>query len=88
MGKGIHREVSNKFKFDYTNKWYMHNLESVRKNEMHKRGFWYTNGSANLGQTSRPSDSQQQKKRTCWIEDFAVPADHRVELQGSEKIST
>ena len=29
-------------------------------------GFWDTNGSSNLSQTSRPSDSQQ-KKRTCWL---------------------
>ena len=28
---------------------------------------------------TRPSDSQQQqKKRTCWIVDFAVPVDHKV----------
>ena len=49
-----------------------------------------TNGSSNLGQTSRPSDSQQKKKkeekknetkRTCRIVDFAVPADHRVKLK-------
>ena len=25
-----------KFKFDYANKWYMHTLESVMKNETHK----------------------------------------------------
>ena len=25
------------------------------------------------------------KKRTCWIVDFAVPADHRVKLKESEK---
>ena len=25
-------------------------------------GFWDTNGSPNLGQTSRPSDSQQKRK--------------------------
>ena len=34
---------------------------------------------------TRPSDSQQ-KKRTCWIVDFAVPADHnRVKVKKSEK---
>ena len=47
-------------------------------------GFWDTNGSPNLGQTTRPSDSQQKekkkkkKKRTCWIVDFTVTGDHRV----------
>ena len=31
-----------------------------------------------------PSDSQQ-KKRTCWIVDFAILADYRVKLKESEK---
>ena len=40
--------------------------------------------SPNLCQTTRPSDSQQ-KKRTCRIVDFVVPADQRVKLKESEK---
>ena len=32
-GKLIHWEWCKKFKFDPTNKWYMHNPESVLKNE-------------------------------------------------------
>ena len=43
-------------------------------------GFWDTNKSPNLGQTTKPSDSQQ-KKRTCWIVDFAILADHRVKIK-------
>ena len=35
MGKVIYWNLWKKFKFDYTNKWYMHNLESVLKNYMH-----------------------------------------------------
>ena len=27
----------------------------------------------------------KKKKRTCWIVDFAVPADHRVKLKENEK---
>ena len=46
-------------------------------------GFWYTNGSPNLGQTTRPSDSQQ-KKRTYQIVYVDVSADHRVALKESE----
>ena len=34
--KVIHRELCKKFKFDHTNKWYMHNSESVIENETHK----------------------------------------------------
>ena len=36
VGKVIHWELYKKFKFDYTNKWYMHNLTSVLENETHK----------------------------------------------------
>ena len=36
VGKVIHRELCRKLKFDYVNKWYMHNTDSVLKNEMHK----------------------------------------------------
>ena len=46
-------------------------------------GFWDINGSPNHGQTTRPCDSQQ-KKRTYWIVDFVVPADHRVKLKENE----
>ena len=36
VGKVIHREMFKKFKFDLTNKWYMHNPASVRENDTHK----------------------------------------------------
>ena len=45
--------------------------------------FWDTNGSPNISQKTRPSDSQQ-KKRT-WIVDFAIPVNHRVKLKESKK---
>ena len=47
-------------------------------------GFWDTNGTSNLGQTTWPSESPQ-KKKTCWIVDFVILADHRVKLKESEK---
>ena len=34
--KVINRELCKKFKFDHTNKWYMHNSEFVRENETHR----------------------------------------------------
>ena len=43
--------------------------------------FWVTNGSFILGQTMRPSDSQQKKKGTCRIVNF----DHRAKLKEREK---
>ena len=39
VGKVIHRELFKKLKFDYTNKWYMHDPESVQENETNKF-FW------------------------------------------------
>ena len=35
MGKVIHRELCKKLKFDYTNKWCIHNPEYVPENETH-----------------------------------------------------
>ena len=48
-------------------------------------GLWPTNGSPNLSQNTRSYNNQQQKKKTCKIVDFAVPADHRIKLQECEK---
>ena len=50
----------------------------------HTMRFWHPNGSLNLGQTTRLYNNQQ-KKRTCKIVDFAVPADRWVKLLESEK---
>ena len=36
IGKGIHWEMCKKFKFDHTNKWYMHNPAPVLENDTHK----------------------------------------------------
>ena len=48
-------------------------------------GFWNTNVSPNLGQTTRTNNSRQ-KNENCWIEEFIVLADHRLKLKESEKI--
>ena len=36
VGQVIHWELCKKSKFDHTNKWYMHNTESIQENETHK----------------------------------------------------
>ena len=36
VGQVIHREMCKKFKFDHTNKWYMHNPAPVLENDTHK----------------------------------------------------
>ena len=44
----------------------------------------HIHGSPNLGQKIRLNNNQQ-KKRTCKIVDFAVPAEHRIKLKECEK---
>ena len=46
-------------------------------------GSWDTNRSSNIGLLTGSSDNQQ--KRTCWIVDFAVPAQHWVKLKENWK---
>ena len=54
-GKVIHWEVCKKFKFDHTNKWYMHSAAPLLENDTQNPiGLWYANGSLNLGQKTRP----------------------------------
>ena len=36
VGRVIHWEMCKKFKFDHTNKWYMHNPAYVLENDTHK----------------------------------------------------
>ena len=53
-------------------------------------GFWHTDGSPNLGQTTRPYNNQKKKKkkkkkRTWRIVDFALPVDPRIKLKEREK---
>ena len=65
VGKVIHWELYYKLKFEHTNKWYMHNLESVLENEMHRQnslGFRDTNELFKLSQTTRHSDNQQKSE--------------------------
>ena len=85
VGKVIHSELWKKFEFDHTNKWYMHDPESVQENERCIFFFWFwnTNGSSNRGQTIRSSDSHQKKKkkRSCRIVDFADLDNNRVKLK-------
>ena len=53
-------------------------------------GFWDTNGSLILGQTTRPSVGQKKKKKKAReLADFTVTADHRVKKKKAKReIST
>ena len=85
VGKVIHWLMCKKFRFDHTNKWYMNNPAPVLENDTHKLLWDFdTHRSPNLGQKTRPNNNQQ-KKRTCKIIDYAVPADHKTKLKECEK---
>ena len=72
---GIVQEI----KSDRTNKSYLDNQNpSWRMKRINFSGYRDTDRPRNLGQTTRPSDNQLKKKRTCQIVDFAVSAEHRV----------
>ena len=83
----IHREMCKKFKFDHTNKWYMHNLAPVLKNDTHKLLWDFDIHTDHLISARRPDliIINKKKKRTCKIVDFADPADQRIKLKECEK---
>ena len=86
VGKVIHREMCKKFIFDHTNKWYMHNPAPVLENDSHKLLWDFNIQTDHLIPARRPDlIIINQKKRTCKIVDFAVPADHRIKLKECEK---
>ena len=63
----------------------MHDPASVLENDIQTpMRLWYTSGSHNLSQKTRPNNKQQKKKN---FQNYvlAVPANHRIKLKESEK---
>ena len=89
VGKVFHWKMYKKFKFDHTNKWYMRNPAPVLENDTHKLLWDFDIHMDPLISARRPDlIIINQKKRTCKIVDFAVPADHRIKLKECEKKDT
>ena len=86
VGKVIHWEMCKKFKFDHTNKWYMHNPAPALENDTHKL-LWDFNIQTDYLIPARRPDLIiiNKKKRICKTVDFAAPADHRINLKECEK---
>ena len=71
---------------DNTNKWYMHNPAPVRENDTHKLLWDFNIKTDHLIPARRPDlKIINKKKRICKIVDFAVPADHRINLKECAK---
>ena len=85
VGKVIHWELSSKFRFVHTNKWYMSNQESVLENGTHKLLYGFEIQMDHQISARRLDVIITSKKRTYRIVDFVFPADHRVKLKESEK---
>ena len=80
--------MCKKLKFDYTNEWYMHNPALVLEKDTHKP-LWDFNIQTDYLIPARRPDlmiiNKKEKRRICKIVDFAVPADHRINLTECEK---
>ena len=63
VGKVIHWELCKKFKFDHTNKWYMHNPASVLENDTHKLLWDFDIQTDHLISTRRPDLKKKKKKK-------------------------
>ena len=86
VGKVIHWEMCKKFKFDYTNKWYMHSQASILENDTHKLLWDFDIQTDPVISAIRPDlIIINKKKRTRKIVNFAVLAEHRTKLKECEK---
>ena len=66
----------------------MHNLAPFLENAMHKLLWDFNRQTDHLIPARRPDlkiINQKKKEKICKIVDFAVPADHRINLKESEK---
>ena len=79
-------EMCKQFKFDHTDKWYMHNPKPVLENNTHKLLWDFHIHTEHLFTARRPDlIIISKKKRTGKIVNFDVPADHRIKLKDCEK---
>ena len=75
-----------KFKFDHTNKWYIHNLAAVQENDAYKLLWDFNIRTDHLIPARRPDlIIINKKKRIYKIVDFAVLVDHRINLKECAK---
>ena len=81
--------MCRKFKFDHTNKWYMHNPASIPEYATNKLQWQFDILDQIISiRRSNLIIINKKKKRTCKIVELAVRADHRLKLMKSEKKNT
>ena len=80
--KVIHRELCKKLKFDHMKKWFMHNPESIKENEMRIFLLEFEIQTDPLISARQPDLIMVHKKeKSCRIVDFTVLENHRVKLK-------
>ena len=86
VGKVIHWEMCKKFKFDHTNKWYMHNSAFVLENEAYKL-LWDFDIQTDHLILARRLDLiiKKKKKENLQNCELCCPADHIIKLKECEK---
>ena len=86
LSKVIHLGIGKKFKFDHTNKWYMHNPASVLENGTHILLWDFDIKTDHLISARRPELIIINKiMKICNSVDFDVPADYRIKVKECEK---
>ena len=87
VGKVIGWEMCKKFKFNLTNKWYMHNPAPVLENDTNKLPWDFNIQTDHLSSARRLVliIINNNNKKICKIVDLAVPDDHRIKLKECEK---
>ena len=85
VGKAVYWELCKKFKFDLTNKWYIHNPESVLENKTQKILWDFEKQADNLISARRPAQETVNKKENLPNCGPYRPADHWVKLKESGK---
>ena len=63
LGKVIHGELRKTFRFDLTNKWYIHNQESVLENVTRKIRWDFDKQTDHLISARRPYEAIVNKKK-------------------------
>ena len=84
VGKGIHRKLCKRLKFDQAEKWYQHKFVLEKKTHKILKNFEIQTD--HLIPARRPDLLSINKiKRTCHLVDFAVLANHRVKMKKKKK---
>ena len=65
VGRVIHWEICKQFKFDHTNKWYMHNPAPVLENNTHKLLRDFDIHTDRLISARRPDQQKEENLQNC-----------------------